>query len=241
MNRENPLIFGLVPGAWHGAWCWELLQSEIDSAGHNSIAIDLPISDPEATFDDYADTVVDAIKDNDEIVLVGHSRAGNILPRVAGITAVKKLIYVCGSFEPATLSALDRPIPDEIDEMPRRNRPNYRKSIKLRDDGLTEIAPDVARELFYSGCSEKIKDWAVAQLRPQRRSNEEPTLEKWPEVPQESIICSSDLVTKPDWQRYVAQNWLGIDPTELRGGHSPMLQQPRTLAAVLIRLGASND
>ena len=32
----------LVHGSWHGAWCWGLVEPELNQAGHISLAIDLP-------------------------------------------------------------------------------------------------------------------------------------------------------------------------------------------------------
>ena len=48
----------LVHGAWHGAWCWAALQSELDSRGIASLAIDLPGHG--ASLDDFGDLVGNA-------------------------------------------------------------------------------------------------------------------------------------------------------------------------------------
>ena len=47
--------FGLVHGAWHGAWCWERLTPLLRQAGHDVVAMDLPVDDNSASFDTYAD------------------------------------------------------------------------------------------------------------------------------------------------------------------------------------------
>ena len=75
--------FGLVHGAWHGAWCWDLLVPELEFRGHAAIAMDLPCEDREATFFDYAETVSSALLDSSDVVLVGHSLAGMTIPLVA--------------------------------------------------------------------------------------------------------------------------------------------------------------
>jgi len=33
--------FGLIHGAWHGAWCWERLIPELERRGHRAVAVDL--------------------------------------------------------------------------------------------------------------------------------------------------------------------------------------------------------
>jgi hypothetical protein len=46
--------FALVHGAWHGAWCWESLAALLRQAGHEVVAMDLPIEDGSASFEDHA-------------------------------------------------------------------------------------------------------------------------------------------------------------------------------------------
>src|SRR4051794_28694438 len=87
--------FALVHGAWHGAWCWERLAPELEARGHHVVAMDLPIEDTEATFTDYADVVVAALEDDDEVVVVGHSLAGQIIPLVPERRPVRRLVYLC--------------------------------------------------------------------------------------------------------------------------------------------------
>ena len=52
--------FLLVHGAYHGPWCWSLLQPELIARGHTITVVDLPVSDPEAGATQYRDAVLDA-------------------------------------------------------------------------------------------------------------------------------------------------------------------------------------
>jgi pimeloyl-ACP methyl ester carboxylesterase len=47
------------------------------------------------------------------------------------------------------------------------------------------------------------------------------------------IVCARDAVIRPEWQRHLAQAVLCVEPIELDAGHSPMLERPRELAALL--------
>jgi hypothetical protein len=38
-------VFGLLHGAFEGAWVWEFLTPELHQLGHDAIAVDLPIDD----------------------------------------------------------------------------------------------------------------------------------------------------------------------------------------------------
>jgi len=62
--------FALVHGAYHGAWCWDLLRTELKRDGHSTSAVDLPCEDPEAGAECYAELVVRAIPPGTAAMLV---------------------------------------------------------------------------------------------------------------------------------------------------------------------------
>jgi pimeloyl-ACP methyl ester carboxylesterase len=227
----SEITFGLVHGAWHGAWCWEKVEDALQEAGHRSIAVDLPIDNPESTFDDHADIVAAALEGQENIVLVGHSRGGNIIPRVAAKIAVSRMIFVCGAFHaslPETMARHDADAPTSA-------LPVFKAGILPIVNGLAGYDSTIGRDVFYHDCAIEDADWAIGHLRQQRRA-EEQRMETWPAVPTDSIICRDDRVINPEWSRYAARNWLGIEPVELPGGHSPFLSRPEVLAAALIAL-----
>ncbi len=63
-------------------------------------------------------------------------------------------------------------------------------------------------------------------------------LERHPAVPTSLVCTTEDEFFTPEWERYVAQELLGVEPIELPGGHFPMLEQPDQLTDVLDRLAA---
>ena len=100
----RPLVL-LVHGAWHGAWCWAALQSELDQHGIASLAIDLPghgastlpLSDMHGDAQHVADV---ASKIGRPVVLVGHSYGGGVIGEAAHIlrnsisAPVQHLVYL---------------------------------------------------------------------------------------------------------------------------------------------------
>ena len=87
--------FGLVHGAYHGAWCWERLTPELERLGHRVFTVDLPAEDPEAGAAEYAAVAVTAFADADEdLVLVGHSLGGLTIPLIAASRPVRQLIFL---------------------------------------------------------------------------------------------------------------------------------------------------
>src|SRR5260370_14051399 len=86
--------FALVHGAYHGAWCWDLLRRELERDGHSTSAVDLPCDDPDAGAERYADVVVRAIpKRSAGVVLVGHSLAGLTIPVADTLTQTLMHVY----------------------------------------------------------------------------------------------------------------------------------------------------
>src|SRR5690348_12348497 len=88
-------IFVLVPGAGGQAWYWHRLVPELRARGHEAIAVDLPAGDDAAGFAEYADTVVAAIGDRrDGLVLVGQSMGGFTVPLVAERVPVEAIVLL---------------------------------------------------------------------------------------------------------------------------------------------------
>ena len=66
----------LIHGAGDRAWHWHLVGAELRERGHDVVAVDLPCEDESAGLE-YADTVVEAIGDRGDLVVVAHSLAGS--------------------------------------------------------------------------------------------------------------------------------------------------------------------
>jgi len=235
IEQHATATFGLIHGAWHGAWCWDEVQQALNRMGHQTFAPELPISDPSATFDDHAQYVVDIMNDlglHENVVLVGHSRGANVALRAAHHPAVKKLVFVAGSFE---ASLAQQQMDEHERRMPAEVSPRFLEGIKERGDGLTDYDEALAKELFYHDCRPDIARDAILRLRPQRRAPENRP-ETWPTIPMESIICTADRVVNPQWSLYVAHCILNIRPIEMNGGHTPLLANARPLAMKLDRI-----
>jgi pimeloyl-ACP methyl ester carboxylesterase len=228
---SDPVTFGLVHGAWHGAWCWQDLEHELRGAGHNTIAVDLPIDDPNSTYDDHSEIVAAAVEDRENVVLVGHSRGGNIIPRVAGLVAVERLVFLCGAFH----ASLTKDQVESGKDAPPSAMPNFSAGIIPVRNNLASYDPAKARYIFYQDCSDEKASWAISQLRLQRRAPER-RLEEWPDTPSDYILCQDDRVINVEWSRYAARHWLNTEAIELPGGHAPFLSRPQLLASTLMAL-----
>lgn len=222
--------FGLVHGAWHGAWCWEKLIPHLVSRGHAAVAMDLPCDDPAATYSDYAAAVISALGQADDVILVGHSLGAVTLPIVARSRPVRLLVYLCGVI-PATRStagAPDEP-PDSTDIF----------EVMRKDSRGCSFWPQGTESVLYPELPADDIAWAFTRLRRQCRGmwkSFEP-FETIADLASATVVAPDDRLIPAAWSRWAARERLGgLEPIEFEGGHFPMLSRPAELAELLISL-----
>ena len=228
--------FALVHGAWHGNWCWGTVPDRLAATGHTTICSNLPCDDPLAGWAEYKDVVLDDLHGtDDEVVLVGHSLGGCVVPLVAAERDVMRIVLLC-SFPPAPGESLDDAVagtPDLTDS----RAAIWRTS---RDALDRHVWPDFesAAYAMYHDCDQADAKWAFERLRPQAHAPfAEPwPLLHWPDVPVTSIVCSEDRMGNHTLLARVARETFGVEPIELPGSHSPFLSQPAALTDALISL-----
>jgi len=211
--------FVLVHGAWHGGWCWAPLARELEERGHDIVTPDLPCNDLAADLQRYADTV----GPHPDAIVVGHSFGGFVLPLIDA-----KLHVYLNAFVPAP----GRPPADVLGDA---LHPDFGGTER---DGLGRSywpSVDILAQRLYRGHGRPWPEWAFPRLRPQAQtpSLAPHPLGAMPTTRSEYILARDDPSIRPDWSRSVARDVLGIDATELPGGHFPMLDRPAQLADIL--------
>jgi pimeloyl-ACP methyl ester carboxylesterase len=195
--------FSLVHGAWHGGWCWDVLRTELEARGHVVHTPDLPCEDVTAGAAEYAAAVPAAD------VVVGHSLGGYTIPLVQARVHVFLTAGVGGTGGSIVLA------------------PGFGDGQE-RDELDRSYYPDpavAAAELQYPPEYAEL----ASRLRRQARLDHEAISVERPVY----IVCARDAVIRPEWQRHLARDVLGVEPIELDAGHSPMLECPGELADVL--------
>jgi pimeloyl-ACP methyl ester carboxylesterase len=225
--------FALVHGAWHGSWCWEHLTPELQAMGHRVIAMDLPIDDSSASFDDYADVVCAAVAGaaGEDLILVGHSLAGQTVSLVAARRPLRRLVYLC-AMPPIPGTHFIQQIVDEPDML----HPDYTQALARDSEGrFAWIDKQMAHFHLYGDCDEPTTSAAFARLRPQAtRPYRQPcSLTAMPAVESTYVVCDEDRIVMPEWSRRIAHEWLNAELIEMPGSHSPFLSRPEDLAEVL--------
>jgi len=203
----------LIHGAGDVGWYWHLVEDALRERGHDTVAPDLPCDDDSAGLPQYTDTVVDAIGDRTDLVVVAQSAGAFTAPLVCERVPVDLLVLVAGLI----------PSPGETPE------DWWAKTGYQPEPG--EWSGD-EKATFYHDVPEALAEEA---LRRGRNQSDTPTrepwpLDAWPDVPTRFVLCQRDRLLPADFLRRVVQERLGITPDEIDAGHCVALSRPKELA-----------
>ena len=207
--------FALIHGGGGSGWDWHLVASELRDRGHVAVAVDLPIEDGTAGWAEYADTVVRAVGNRRDVVVVGHSLGGFTAPLVCARASVDLLVLVAAMI----------PSPGELFS-DWWNNTGYEGSGQ-DDVFYHDVPPALAAEAMRRERDEAAK--ALQQPWP---------LQSWPDTPTRYLLCRDDRMFPAAWARRHARDRLGIDADEIDGGHYITLARPRQLADRLVAYAA---
>ncbi|MGQ7775028.1 alpha/beta fold hydrolase [Bacillus sp. WC2507] len=156
----------LVHGAWQGEWAWELVKPQLEAFGHTVVTLDLPGSGKDmtpsqnVTLDSYVTAVSDAIKQqNEKVILVGHSMGGIVITQTAELipNKIDKLVYLC-AFLPQNGESLGSKLDGEAG-------PQF--SIN-ENDMTAELIPELTEQTFLNATENAaMKESSFKQMRPQ--------------------------------------------------------------------------
>jgi hypothetical protein len=203
------------------------VEAELRARGHETVAPDLPADDDSARLDDYADTVVEAVGDCRDLVVVGQSFGAFTAPLVAHRLAPEVLVLVAGMV----------PSPGEPPKDWWENT-GYRRAVDeqaRRDGGLTGNADPYVS--FYHDVPRRLAEEAMSKERahPSDAAMDAPwPLDAWPDVPTKFVLCSEDRFFPPAFFRRLVPERLGITPDEIAAGHCVALSRPKELAEMLM-------
>jgi pimeloyl-ACP methyl ester carboxylesterase len=224
--------FVLVHGAWHGGWCWKKLVPHLRAAGHavytptltgvgerahlltRAVNVDTHVQDVLAVL---------ACEDLHEVILVGHSYAGLLLPVIANAAPerIAKLVYLDATVAQSGLALFDRypQTREQTAEAVRTVGEGWRVPPPPWDFGVTDPA-DLA--------------WLRPRLTPQPLAAcEQPAdYARDPRtfLPCTYIACIGDKA--PGGQRFPEGE--GMTYLELGTGHDAMITAPREVAQLLL-------
>ena len=217
--------YALIPGGGGDPWEWHRLVPELAARGHEALAIRLPAEDDSAGWTEYADSVVDALGDRrDIVVVVAESMGAFTAPIVCTRRPVDLLVL---------LNAMI-PVPGETFNAWWSNtdsgsaRREYHARIGLEptdaDDDAVIYYHDLPDDLRAAAQERRWQDQSATPL-------DEPwPLAVWPDTPTRVLAGRHDRMFPLEFQRQIARERLGLDVDELDGRHMVAMSNPSELA-----------
>ena len=95
-DSPTKATYVFIHGAGDVGWYWHLVEAELRKRGHDTVAPDLPVEDDAAGLTDYADVVIDAIGERDDLIVVAQSFGGYVAPIVCDRVSARLLVLVAG-------------------------------------------------------------------------------------------------------------------------------------------------
>lgn len=211
--------FALIHGGGSTAWDWHRVAPLLERAGHEVVAVDLPIEDPANGLEDYVRAASDAVDDRPDVIVVGHSLGGFTAPLVCDAVRAVGLVYLAAMV----------PLPGET----------FTDWWSATGHDRETIPSDPA-ESFFNGMPEALADSARAHERDQQGEwmSEPWPGERHPAVATRAILATEDRFFPASFMRRQIRDRLDIEPIEIPGGHYAPLTQPDAVAAVLLGLAA---
>jgi pimeloyl-ACP methyl ester carboxylesterase len=221
--------FVLIPGAGGNASYWHRVEPLLRERGHDVVAVELPAADESAGLQRYADVVVEAAGDRDDIVLVAQSLGGLTAPLVCDRLPVTRMVLVNAMI----------PAPGETggDWWANTGQDKAAREFAERE-GRDPDAPFDPLVIFFHDAPPEVIETTLSGATAQQagRPFRDPCpLTAWPDVPTTVLSSTGDRLFPVEFQDRVARERLGVTPTHLPGGHLVALTRPGELAQLILR------
>jgi pimeloyl-ACP methyl ester carboxylesterase len=264
------MTFIFLHGSFHAAWNWHMVLPLLQQAGHIGIAMDLPAHGldrtprKKASLQANVDALLNVIHaQNEQVVLVAHSRNGIVISQTAELCPEKiyGLVYLAAYLVPNGKSMMDYAMQDREslvmqNVLPRTGLRKMTQLIRLfRKPWWRAMLPrlvshsqqvhyldrEAYRDALYHDCPAHITELANALLQ------EEPnwagftplalTTSRYGRVPKVYIECLQDRAVTLRLQRAMQAEQPCNAVYAIDSGHSPFFSQPQKLTEILLDAG----
>ncbi|WP_299488811.1 alpha/beta fold hydrolase [Acaryochloris sp. IP29b_bin.137] len=240
--------FLLVHGSWMGKFCWSEVIPRLEEKGFTATSLDLPAhgddpTTPESvTLDSYRDSVVAAVGERDNIILVGHSMSGMVISSVGETipTQIKALVYLCAYLPQDGESIYQLASEDTDTKMMsywRQNNPERDSPAWLAKEGIIEV--------FGEDCPPKYQELLVAHHRVEPMlpctSPVKLTDENFGSVPRYYIETLNDNAVSHQHQVLMLGRVSVKRKFQLQSSHCPFFSMPKQLVECLIEVIENED
>jgi pimeloyl-ACP methyl ester carboxylesterase len=230
--------FVLVHGGGHGGWCWQRVARRLREGGDDVYTPTLTgfgerghLDTSTVTFDTFVTDVANVLRFEDlhDVVLVGHSMGGIVIPRVAE-TAPDRIRRVVWMAAPVTADGESL-----LDAVPRT--PWIARAVTLGPDGTAHTDPELILDAnIHDGTAEE------RRFVQERHTPYPPDALVEPGrlsaflalgLPTGYIVAEDDRTIEPAVAAGFADRLPGCMRTAVPGGHDCMITRPNEVAAAL--------
>ncbi|HEV8298929.1 MAG TPA: alpha/beta hydrolase [Acidimicrobiales bacterium] len=237
MDDATGRAFVLIHGGGHGGWCWQRVARRLRAQGQDAYAptltgfgerSHLPAPDFETFVTDIANVI--AFEDLHDVVLVGHSMGGTIVPRVAEavterIAAAVWLAAVVTNDGESLIQAVPQ-------------SPWIARAVTLGPDGTAHTDPDLILDAnIHDGTPEQRAFVHDRHLPYPPHALVEPgrlTAFLALGIPTAYVVATDDRTIEPHIAARFADRLPGCHRADVPGGHDCMITQPDAVTAALI-------
>jgi pimeloyl-ACP methyl ester carboxylesterase len=225
----------LVHGAWHGGWCWREVAANLRGRGHNvftptqtGLGERAHLISKSITLDTFIEDIANVIRfeDLNDVILVGHSFAGNTISGVADRMRdrIRRLVYLDSMILENGESPFSR-LPKEIVEARTRQ-------AEL-SGGISVPAPPASAFGITDAAQQA---YVQSKLTPHPFSTYSSPLKLANKIgnglPMTYIVCSDPIYGPLQVSRDSAKKH-GMKMVEIAAGHDAMVIAPDRLADML--------
>lgn len=223
--------FLLVHGSTQSPHAWEPLAGLLRERGHRSVAVDLPVDEPDLPAAGYAKIAAEQAAHLDRPVVVAHSAGGVVVPAIEAAVEARHIVWL-GALLPDLASgrSVYEQIQTDADEM-------FGAEHRTWTESVTEH-PALSAYFLFHDCDLATLRWGLTTLRlwqPKAVFGEHP--ETGPlQAPSTYVLPEDDRTLRPEWMRAAARERLGVAPIVVPGGHCPHVSRPDLIATMLTDL-----
>ncbi len=234
----------LIHGGGHGGWCWKWTAAELRARGHDVYSPTLTgfgershLAGSATSFQTFIDDIVAVLtfEDLSDVVLVGHSMGGTIVPRVAE-TAPGRIS--CAVWLTAAVCADGQTMLEAVTQSPWIGR-----AVTIDADGTARTDPDLILDAAIHDGTASQRSFVKERHRPYppHALVEPGRLSSFLRlgIPTGYVFTSEDRTIEPDVQRKMCARLPGAGQATVVAGHDAMITRPLETAAAIESVTAS--
>ena len=240
-QNKNNMNIVLVHGAWSDGSAWDAVVPLLEAKGCNVTVVNLPGHANDKTpfsaitLQSYVDVVKEAIGNNKQVTLVGHSMAGIVISQVAEEipNSIKGLVYLAAYLPINTQSLLDLA---KIDA-----GSHVGKHLKIDENSASAIvAKDGIIDVFFADApadrQQKLADGVKPEPLMPFVTPVRLTEENYGGVEKIYIYTTNDHAVSYPAQQAMVKSTKVKKEYILESGHTPFISMPKKVAEILVKL-----